>query len=66
MQTRGEEEAVNVPAGHPAKDEKQEVDPALLLVPAGQGRQADSEKAAGVLLKVLGGHLVGDEELFVL
>ncbi len=59
-QVRGVVEAVKVPAGQPAEEEKQDVAPGLLLEPAGQGVQSDSEVAAVALLKVLGGHGVGE------
>ena len=41
VQVRGMVEAVKVPAGQPAEVEKQDVAPATLVEPAGQGMQLD-------------------------
>jgi hypothetical protein len=49
-QVRGVVEAVKVPAGQPAEVEKQEVAPAALVEPEGQGRQSESSVAEGMLL----------------
>jgi hypothetical protein len=52
VQTRGEVEAVKVPAGQPAEMEKQDVTPRAppVEVPGGQERQSESSVAAEILL----------------
>ena len=49
-QMRGVVEAVKLPAGQPAEVEKQDVAPATLVEPAGQGMQSESRVEAGMLL----------------